>query len=180
MIPLVPEPRRGQALSYKFTLGRFCSLKSYHMLGELLESEYGIGQFEWEYGEHGKPSLKGLQHIHFNISHCPRAIAVAVASEPIGIDVEKFHKADVALLERCMNPEERMQIAQSPNVQEAFTALWTRKEAVFKLTGTGITDNLHNILTPDVVTTTQVNNSKEYVLSIARFRRDVGNHPHRL
>ena len=76
MLPLVSEQRREQALRYKHTLGRFCCLKSWLLLQEL------VGELpEWQYNEYGKPFIEGGPH--FSISHCKTGIAVAVADEPV-------------------------------------------------------------------------------------------------
>ena len=73
MIPLVPEPRRSDALKFKHTFGRFACLKSYLMLAGLLHEEFGLDEFRMEVGEHGKPFIEGRSDIHFNISHCQKA-----------------------------------------------------------------------------------------------------------
>ncbi|MBO4561368.1 MAG: 4'-phosphopantetheinyl transferase superfamily protein [Bacteroidaceae bacterium] len=169
MLPLVPEPRRSQALSFKHTFGRFACLKSYLMLADLLHSEFGVGEFIMETGEHGKPYLVGNMDIHFNISHCQRAIAVAVSDEPVGIDVESFRSYSDSLLDKTMNDSEKAVILSSENPEETFAAFWTRKEAVFKLMGTGITDNLHGILTDKTKTDTTIHREKGYAVSVAMF-----------
>jgi len=167
MIPLVPEPRRSEALSFKHTFGRFACLKSYLMLADLLKSEFGLEEFSIEKGEHGKPFLADHSDIHFNISHCQKAIAVVVSDKPIGIDVESFRRFNDGLLDKSMNPTEKEEILKSEAPEETFASYWTRKEAVFKMQGTGITDNLHHILSGGVTTGTKVNREKGYALSVA-------------
>ena len=167
MIPLVPEPRRSQALAFKHTFGRFACLKSYLMLAGLLQKEFGLETFRIEVGVHGKPYLSGHQDIHFNISHCLKAVAVAVSDRPVGIDVESFRRFGDGLLDKTMNGSEKSDILASVNPEETFAAYWTRKEAVFKLMGTGITDNLHGILTDKTMTDTIINPEKGYAASVA-------------
>ncbi|MBO4519372.1 MAG: 4'-phosphopantetheinyl transferase superfamily protein [Paludibacteraceae bacterium] len=133
MLPLVSAQRREQALRYKHTFGRFCCLRSWLMLQEL------IGPFaDWTYNEHGKPFIEGGPY--FSISHCKNGIAVAVNDEPIGIDIEHIRKADESLIERTMNAEESQRLmANSQELRDRdFTRLWTQKEAVVKWQGTGI------------------------------------------
>lgn len=172
MIPLVPEPRRSQALAFKHTFGRFACLKSYLMLAELLQHEFGLETFCIEVGEHGKPYLAGHQEICFNISHCQNAIAVAVSDRPVGVDVESFRHFNDALVDKTMNGSERAEIMASIEPKETFAAYWTRKEAVFKLIGTGITDNLHGILTEKTMTDTVINHDKGYAASVAVYSQD--------
>ena len=167
MIALVPEPRRSQALAFKHTFGRFACLKSYLMLAELLQKEFGLNDFRVEVGEHGKPFLADHPDICFNISHCRNAIAVAVSDRPVGIDVESLRCFGDGLLDKTMNDSEKAEILESANPEETFAAYWTRKEAVFKLMGTGITDNLHGILTDKTMTDTVINREKGYAASVA-------------
>lgn len=172
MLQSVPEPRRSQALAFKFTFGRFACLKSYLMLADLLEQEFGLKEFRIEVGEHGKPYLADHPEIHFNISHCQKAIAVVVSDQPVGIDVEAFRKASDSLIDKCMNASEKADIMSSDSPEQTFIAYWTRKEAVFKLFGTGITDNLHDILSEKVATDTTINPDLGYALSVAVYSKD--------
>ena len=167
MLPLVAEPRRAYALGFKHTFGRFACLKSYLMLAELLHDEFGLDEFCMEKTEHGKLFLTGHPDIHFSISHCQKAIAVAVSDNPVGIDVESFRHFSESLLDKTMNPDEKAAILSSSSQEEKFASLWTCKEAVFKMQGTGITDNLHNILSGGVTTGTKLNLEKGYALSVA-------------
>lgn len=172
MVPLVPEPRRSQALSFKFTFGRFACLKSYLMLAALLQAEFGLEDFRIEIGEHGKPYLVDHPDIHFNISHCQKAIAVAVSDQPVGVDVEMFRKVNDSLIDKCMNEREKADIISSVSPEETFIAYWTRKEAAFKLFGTGITDNLHGILSEKVATDTTINRELGYAISVAAYNKE--------
>ena len=172
MLPLVPETRRSQAMAFKHTFGRFASLKSYLMLASLLKDTFGLERVEMAVGEHGKPYLAGRPDIHFNISHCKNAIAVAVSDRPVGIDAESLRSFSDSLLDKTMNPAEKALILSSPKPDEAFISYWTRKEAVFKLMGTGITDNLHGILTDKTKTDTVVNPDKGYAVSVAMYTQD--------
>lgn len=165
MLPLVSAQRREQALKFKFVSGRFACLKSYLMLSELT----GLDAFEFIYNQHGKPSIAGYPEIHFSISHCQRAIAVAVSDSPVGIDVESFRKADDALLHRTMNEEEIRMVEASDCRERTFIELWTRKEAVFKLIGTGITDDILTVLSGNAETETSVNDALKYVVSTAVY-----------
>ena len=142
MLPQVSAQRREQALRYKHTLGQFCCLKSWLMLSAL-----HIGEMEFLYNEHGKPYLAGGPY--FSISHCKEGIAVALDDEPIGIDIESIRHADEELIRRTMNADEQRLIANAnANADRAFTRLWTQKEAVVKMLGTGIEsfEQLQNIL----------------------------------
>ena len=139
MLPRVSEQRRTQALQYKHAFGQYACLKSYLLLQDLLREHYGIeGDLVFSYNEHGKPMLKEVSNIHFSISHCKEAIAVAVADRPVGIDVETLRVPSEALVEKVMDKGEKLRFDISDTPEDFFTALWTAKEAVMKCRGTGI------------------------------------------
>ena len=145
MLPLVDEQRREKALRYKFLFGQFACLKSWMILKELLET-LGINDLEMSHNEHGKPFLAHHPDVHFNLSHCKNGIAVVVDNAPVGIDIESFRHADDSLMRYTMNDEELAAIHAADDPTAAFIALWTQKEAVLKLRGTGISTDLHHVL----------------------------------
>ena len=167
MLPLVDGQRRDEALRYKHLFGQFACLKSWLMLKELL-TPWGINNMEMDFNEHGKPFLAHHPEVHFNLSHCKNGIAVVVDASPVGIDIESFHPSNLALIKKTMNPAEAEQIFTSSDPVEAFTQYWTKKEAVLKLRGTGIVNNLHDVLDgKGYRLETHVNREKKYALSIA-------------
>ena len=167
LLPLVSDERREEALKYKHLFGQFACLKSYVMLRELLEQKGLSHPFLFVKNEHGKPFLKDHPEIHFNISHCKNGIAVAVSDQPIGIDIESYRNVSDSLIRYTMNEEERHIIETSDDPIRTFTEYWTKKEAVFKLRGTGITHNLHNLLDGDEQVETHINSEKQYAYSVA-------------
>lgn len=111
----------------------------------MLQELVGSPCDEVYYGAYGKPYLKNGPF--FSLSHCKTAVAVVIDEEQeIGIDIESERHAEQALIERTMNKKEQALIAASNNPDAAFTDLWTQKEAVLKARGTGILDDLSNIL----------------------------------
>lgn len=190
LLPLVSAQRREVALRYKFTFGRFTCVKSYVMLQQLVEEVLAEADERWSplqqllkewngnfvYNEHDKPFMQNalgerIEGVCFNISHCKNAIAVVLSDRPVGVDVESFRHAEEPLLKRTMNPEEQAEVRNAANPTEAFTRLWTRKEAVLKLRGTGLVDNLHEVLIPNpeqpFSLETTVNREKQYVWTLA-------------
>ena len=171
LLPLVSEQRRQQALGYKHLFGQFCCLKSYEMLMQLLNPNLYTLHFTpytFLYNEYGQPRIEGGPC--FSISHCQHGIAVAISEKPIGIDIEHIRTAKPELVERTMNEKEQAEIwaATSPDI--AFTCLWTKKEAVLKMQGTGITsmDGIKNTLvsTEHVDLLTKVNIDKQYAYTL--------------
>ena len=120
---------------------------AYLLLKEGLRQEYGLTDNPiFEYNEHGKPSIVGHPEIHFNLSHCKEAAICAVSNKPIGVDIESSQELKDSLVNYTMNDDEKAEIAGSHNPAATFIRLWTMKEAVLKLSGHGLTDNLKPVL----------------------------------
>ena len=173
MLARMPQQRRDKALRFKHLFGQYACLKSYEMLHQLMKEE-GLCSEQDELlfccSEHGKPFLPAFPQVHFNISHCKNALAVALDSHPVGIDVERFTFPQKTLLDYTMNAQEVEQVCQSATPDQTFAVLWTRKEALFKCFGTGITDDIKDTLThhgTDVEMRTLVCPDKQYACSIA-------------
>lgn len=161
--------RREQALKFKHELGQRTCVAAYLLLCEGLQKEYGIIEKPvFEYGEHGKPSLVGYPHIHFNLSHCREAVICILSDQPVGIDIESIHTFKQPLVDYTMNEDEAHQIEQAVRPELEFIKLWTQKEAVLKLTGEGISRDLKSVLlNPPASLTTIVSSDIRYVYSYA-------------
>lgn len=143
----ISAQRREQALKYRHELGRRTCVLAYLLLKRALSQEYGITDNPlFEYGKHGKPAIVGHPDICFNLSHCRQAVACAVSSQPIGIDVESIRNYHQSLVDYTMNATEAAQICCAEQPAVAFTRLWTMKEARLKLTGEGIANRLKDVL----------------------------------
>lgn len=152
----LPEWRRRQALAFKHDAGRRQSLLAYRLLCQGLREEYGIEEPpKFLYGEHGKPYLAPLHPPmrgaweqdgpFFSLSHCREAVCCVVSDHLCGIDIETVgRKVSDSLVRYAMTDEEQRLIASEGPL--AFLRLWTQKEAVAKLQGTGIGDGFKNIL----------------------------------
>ncbi|MBR5854268.1 MAG: 4'-phosphopantetheinyl transferase superfamily protein [Paludibacteraceae bacterium] len=171
LLPLVSDQRREQALAYKHLFGQFCCLKSYEMLQQLLASTpYTLHHTPtFLYNANGAPRLE--HGPCFSISHCKNAIAVAISETPIGIDIEHLRTAKPELVARTMNEHEQLLIQQAKDPDWAFTQLWTQKEAVLKMQGTGITsiEGIKNTLVAleNIDLQTKVNIDKQYAYTLA-------------
>ena len=177
LLSLVSEEQRVEALKFKHTFGQFTTLKSLLMLKELLVENHLVPSADplrFGYNSHGKPHLADFTDIHFNISHCPNAIAVAIDDAPLGVDVERFVMPSDSLLSYCMNDNEAQQVRQSAQPERTFASFWTQKEALFKQRGTGITHELREVLAhphPDIILETKVFDEQQFAFTIATASR---------
>ena len=92
----------------------------------------------------GKPGLATASQspIHFSVAHSSDRGAVAVASRPVGVDLEcrRTVAAVEALSLQFFSSTEHRVLMNVPHAlrEETFLRLWTRKEAVLKARGDGL------------------------------------------
>ena len=100
-------------------------------------------------GPHGKPALADPPQVRleFNVAHSHGLALVALSVEhAVGVDVERIRpEVDLdGIADRFFAPSERDQLAAIGPARraDAFFACWSRKEAVLKAVGTGISGGL--------------------------------------
>ena len=184
----LPEWRRKQVLAYKNDMGRRQSLLAYRLLCQGLREEYGImEQPTFVYNEHGKPyiiiknekflnessvtsaerKIKNVEGLHFSLSHCKEGVCCAISDRPVGIDIESATRhIPESLIDYTMDPSEQSLIRGSADPRRTFLRLWTQKEAVFKRMGTGLRDDIRDILSlqPYAI---EMRENERYILSVA-------------
>ncbi|MEV7373669.1 4'-phosphopantetheinyl transferase superfamily protein [Streptomyces sp. NPDC090301] len=92
-------------------------------------------------GPHGKPHLPDHGDTHFSLSHAGDRVLVAVASVPVGVDVETVPADGVVRdVGTALHPRERAELAALPVSARAgaFARCWARKEAALKATGVAL------------------------------------------
>ena len=94
-----------------------------------------------------KPIIKGCENLHFNVSHSKNYIVFAFSHYEIGIDVEyindEFDYKPIA--KECFTKNEIQYLEESDKPVKEFFKLWTRKEALLKATGKGLSDDMNKI-----------------------------------
>lgn len=167
----LPRQRQTRIAAIKHLQGQREGIVAYELLQRLVSECFGINELpDFEYGEHGKPSLKGLPHVHFNISHCKEAVVVAVGNEPVGVDIECRGRYKEPLASHVLNDDELQQIASSKQKDQTFTELWTMKEAILKFTGEGITTDLKTVIPAHPDVTIALISTEKYACSIVTER----------
>lgn len=84
------------------------------------------------YNEHGKPFFEHGKS--FSVSHSGRFSVIAVSDDDIGVDIEERETINPALEKRCFKEDEQAFAKMST---DDFLRVWTAKESVLKLLGTG-------------------------------------------
>jgi 4'-phosphopantetheinyl transferase len=98
-----------------------------------------------------KPYLPSHPSVFFNVTHAGDCAVIAIAKEPVGVDIEYVNKDfDYnEILSGIFNKSEIHEVFNSNNKQRTFYKLWTRKEAIVKATGKGIDDHFPEIVSLD-------------------------------
>jgi len=110
-------------------------------LRELLAAKTGMaaGDLRFEYGPQGKPSLPGGPC--FNLSHSGGVACLALHPEmTLGADIEAFRVVEGGVAQRFFAPLEYETLMALPQAgqQAGFFRCWTRKEALIKALGGGL------------------------------------------
>ncbi|SHK87036.1 4'-phosphopantetheinyl transferase [Pseudonocardia thermophila] len=88
--------------------------------------------------QHGKPVLLQPLAPAFSMTHAGDFVGVAVHTSPVGLDVEEIRPLSdlTAMAEHALSDTELA--AGAGATPEGFFSVWTRKEAVLKATGDGL------------------------------------------
>ena len=129
---VVPKERAEEIESCQIAKVRAQKFFAWKLLERVLARCFGLKMEELDIRrtQNGK---WGCSDLFFSLSHSGNFVAVAVSNGPVGIDVEKFDASrfSLALSEKIATEREREGGASPRNLIE----LWTKKEAVFKLSG---------------------------------------------
>jgi 4'-phosphopantetheinyl transferase len=144
MLGLLSAKEKQRAFRYKFEKDRreFVMARGALRLitGGYLQRE--AQRVVFTENEFGKPALVNGKRFVFNVSHSHGLILIAVAKNcAIGVDVEKVQELDhQAMAQRFFAKDERKMLqALTPSEQlQAFFLCWTRKEALVKAVGEGL------------------------------------------
>jgi 4'-phosphopantetheinyl transferase len=110
-------------------------------------------EIELNYSEYGKPHIDEAQNVdnlQFNLSHANDFLLVAIRKgHAVGVDVEFMRPATevLSLAKSYFSPEEYQSLTKLKTTEqsELFFQLWTRKEAVLKNAGKGLSYSLADV-----------------------------------
>lgn len=119
------------------------------ILGAYLDRPPGALTYRWNPA--GKPALERPEGTYFNLSHSGDLVVVAVTrAGPVGVDVERITGSrDLETIARRFFAEEEWAGIEPLDAERrvvAFFRLWTRKEALLKGLGTGLSIPLSRVV----------------------------------
>jgi 4'-phosphopantetheinyl transferase len=147
------EPELERAARFHFENDRRSYVIAHGRLREILAAQIGCTAetIAYQYGRYGKPSLSMVNEpaLHFSLSRSRQWGAIAIQLEhEIGIDIEVARPFPDALqiAARLFTPEEHQALAAAPETERdfAFFRYWTRKEAIVKSLGLGLSQPLNS------------------------------------
>ncbi len=147
-IQMLPDSERKKAKRFHFEIHQTRYIKSHYLLRTLLGMYRDIDFYDQEFhiNKHGKPSLKNAHtedSIYFNMSNSESScICVFRQQGDIGVDIERIHDLPDMdrIVERFFSSAEREIFRSLPGQsrKQTFFRYWTRKEALLKAMGVGL------------------------------------------
>jgi 4'-phosphopantetheinyl transferase len=159
---LLSVSQRNRALRLKNISDRQRFVTRCAIVNHVIGSISGIAPetLTFQTGPNGKPELvfpdgfdRPVVGLNFNLSHSENILALAVAfNREVGIDIERMNpEVDfLGIAEAHFAAKEFDWLRATPQKKRAisFYRLWTRKEALLKMAGSGIASEL----TPEILT----------------------------
>ena len=125
----------------------------------VVRSELGRGVVI-DYNEVGAPVVD-VPNTHISVAHGGERVAVAIADEPVGVDIESLDRNYVRVKSRFMSAAEET----LSEMEEWPAVVWTAKEAIYKLYGkreVDLTEDIRitNLDAERMLLTAEVRNTK--------------------
>lgn len=140
----LPEPIQKRISAYKDEYQQQLRLAGKLLLKAMIEDKAPhLKTDDLRYSDYNRPYFPGA-HFDFNISHSgDLAVCAYLENGHIGIDVEAIKPT--TLLRDLFTDIEWELLNSDPEHNRLFFELWTKKEAVQKANGTGISDDMKTI-----------------------------------
>lgn len=151
-LPVLSEKEMARSLSYLLASDRCRSIVSRAALKQVLAGflKTAAAGIEFCYSKHGKPFLQDDPELKFSIAHSGDAFVIGVSrGDDIGIDVEQLDReADLSKLQTYLFTTAELIHFKGidPHLRKnVFINSWTKKEAVLKATGEGLTRAMNTL-----------------------------------
>ena len=102
--------------------------KGYLAIRKLLKS-YNIDPLIHKYDKNGAHYLTDGRHL--SISHTKDVAAIAISSQPVGIDLEPYQEKIIRIAPRFLHVKESSDLKKNKDIHY-LSQIWTAKEALYK------------------------------------------------
>ena len=103
--------------------------KGYLAIRKLLRS-HDIDPLIHKYDKNGAPYLTDGRHL--SISHTKDVAAIAISSQPVGIDLEHYQEKIIRIAPRFLHLKESLDLNKNKEIHY-LSQIWTAKEALYKV-----------------------------------------------
>jgi 4'-phosphopantetheinyl transferase len=143
MISLVSPEKRSRIMRFRFFRDAQNSLLADLLVRIEIMKKINCSNSELSFSSqtYGKPFLLNDPAIQYNTSHSGKYIAVAMDSQPVGIDIEIVKPVSLKVAKRFFTSEENNFIFSHEDEYKrliAFFEIWTKKESWIKRDGKGL------------------------------------------
>ena len=126
-----------------------------------------------DYNEVGAP-IVDIPNMHISVAHGGERVAVAIADERVGVDIENLDRNYERVKSRFMSPTEEA----LSDMEEWPAMVWTAKEAIYKLYGkreVDLTEDIHitALNTETMTLSAEVRDTKGIVIEVRIIENSV-------
>jgi 4'-phosphopantetheinyl transferase len=152
-LDVLADDERIRAGNYAFEADRNRFVIGRGKLRHVLGSICGVPphSISFKYNQTGKPflQLQREEELYFSVTHSGQIIGIAISSQIIGFDIEQFRvieNMESIASEIFSESEQRQFLLLSKDQRSlAFFILWTKKEALIKGLGQGVSYPLRDL-----------------------------------
>ncbi len=131
--PLYPPARQAEIEGVKSQKVRREKIAVWQLLRRAVEDTFSrdFTSFSFEKTEKGKWTCPSF---FLSLSHSENAVAVALSSHPVGVDIQKIKPLSPTIAKKVLSDREKEEFDCLPNTEkeEYILGIWTKKEAAFK------------------------------------------------
>lgn len=147
LMKLMPDYIKYKILKYrKWEDAHGCLLGKCLLMHALAFRKEKVSLEDLQYTKLGRPYFNTIRNFDFNISHSENMVVCAITDKgKIGIDIEKRKSIDIIDFEDQFSGTEWKHIKDEKFPYYTFFDCWTKKEAILKADGRGMTLSLQLI-----------------------------------
>lgn len=154
-LSLLSKPEIDRAEKYLLTSDKRNYIVSRSILKQLLSGflQVNAREIEFKYCKNGKPFLEDYPNLRFNSSHSGEAFVIGFAAgKDIGVDIESLQRPlNISKLQSFLFTPAELRSFNDLNhfqKQQTFINCWTKKEAILKASGEGLTRAMNSFEEP--------------------------------
>ncbi len=115
------------------------------LIRDLIMQRTGLKNEEIEFftNQYGKPFLKGMDDVQFNLSHSGNWVVAVIDDQKVGIDIEQIQSIDLDIAKHYFSESEHKDLMRHGDRLAYFFTLWSLKESYIKILGEGLSHPLN-------------------------------------